>query len=255
MYWTNQEVELLKNHFLKEGEYFLSKLLNKSPNAIKIKAFRCGMGKLKARKDIQLSHKEDQILLGTLLGDTYCRIKKSCKHALIEGAHCKYQEPYLLWKVNCLKNFQFNLRRTKIGNLFFESKQYPCLNDYHILFYKNGKKEVSIDILDKLDALALAVWYMDDGTYRKRDKNSRLCTNGFTHAENKLIQEWFKTKWDITAKIAQSKDPKRHPGKIWYFLQFNATETRKLIAIIQDYIHPLMNYKIGVNETKSESKN
>ena len=246
--WKNEEIEYLKNNFLSLSYKDISKQLGRSPNAVRIKSFRLGIGKLKSRIDIKLSEEEHQIILGGLLGDLYCRISGSCKNAQIEGAHCKKQEPYLLWKVSKLKNLSFSFRRTNLGYLFFESRRYPCLNYYCHLFYKTGKKKINVFILNKLNRLGLAIWYMDDGSYNKRYKYCRLHTNGFTYDENLIIKKWFEEKWGIYSKINSCKQPKKYPGRIWYYLNFNSTETRKLIGLVEDYVHPSMEYKIGINK-------
>lgn len=246
MRWTRLDVNLIEKEYLLKGEYYLSKIINKSPNAIRIKASRLNISKLAEREKIILSSVERQVILGSLLGDMYCRIKKTCKNAQIEGAHSKKQEPYLLWKISLLRSLLFNIRRTNLGYLFFESKVYPCLNYYHNLFYINGKKQIHRKILEKLNEFGLAIWFMDDGTYKKRDRSCCLHTNGFTYEENIVIQDWFKTKWEIYPKIYSIKNPKRYPGKIWYFLNFNVQETNKLFNLIKNYIHPSMKYKVGV---------
>ena len=244
--WTKEEISTLKRDYLEKGELHLSILLNKSPNAIRIKAFRVGLSKLALRENIKLIDSEEQIILGGLLGDLYCRIKRSCKNAQIEGAHSKKQEPYLLWKIKMLPSLSFNLRRTKLGYLFFESRTYPCLNEYYNLFYKEGKKKITQSILKKINQIGLAIWYMDDGSYAKRDRRCSLHTNGFTYDENLIIKEWFELRWNLFPKIYSHKEPKRYPGKVWYFLNFNTIETKKLLNLIKDYIHPSMKYKLGV---------
>lgn len=247
--WNKKEINLLKDSYLHKGEYYLSNLLRKSPNSIRIMASRLGIKKLDYRNRIRLSAVEEQVLLGGLLGDMYCRIPKTCKNARVEGAHCKQQEPYLLWKISLLRNLTFNLRRTKLGYLFFQSKAYFCLNYYSNLFYKNKKKEINVDILNKLAAFGLAIWYMDDGSYSKRDHNCNLHTNGFTYEENLIIKKWFENRWNILPKIYVHKEIKRYPNKKWYFLNFNVTETKKLIKIVRPHIHSSMEYKVGVYTT------
>jgi len=244
--WTIKQIEILKSEYLKKGEHSISSIINKSPNAIRIKASRMKIYKLSQKENIKLSTIEEQVILGGILGDLCCRITKTCKNARIEGAHCRLQEPYLFWKVSILKNLSFIFWRSKLGQLRFQSKTYPILNHYYDLFYRNGKKEVDDHILEKVDEFGLAIWYMDDGSYIKRDRRSRLYTNGFSYNENIIMKGWFESKWNISPKIYSDKKPKQYPGKIWFFLQFNAKETQKLFSLIKDYIHPSMKYKIGV---------
>ena len=253
--WSQKEINLLENSYVVQGENYLSEILDRSPNAIRIMASRLKIKKFDYRNDIVLSYIEEQVLLGGLLGDMYCRIPKTCKNARIEGAHCKKQESYLLWKISLLNNLHFKLRRNNLGYLFFRSKNYSCLNYYFDLFYKNKKKEITCDILNKVNDFGLAIWYMDDGSYSKRDHNCSLYTNGFTYEENLIIKKYFETKWNIFPKIYIHKEIKRYPNKKWYFLNFNVAETKKLIKIIKPYIHSSMKYKIGVyNYLKKEGK-
>jgi hypothetical protein len=237
--WTRQEIKILKNHYLNKGEEHISNLINKSPNAIRIKATRLGVKRL--NRQIKLSSNEKQILLGSLLGDMYCRIRKMCKNAHIEESHSKKQENYLSWKIDNLKSMSFNLRETRLGTMHCESRVYPILKYYHKLFYNHGKKRVNRRILDKLSALGLAVWYMDDGSYSKRDKNSRIYTNGFSYEENVIIQKWFEEKWSFYSKVYSCL--KR--GKRFYFIAFNVGETKKLIKSIGSHVHKSMKYKMG----------
>lgn len=240
--WTNEEIAILKESYIKEGDKKLSTILNKTPNAIRIKASRLGISKLKIRENIHLSKDEDQIVIGTLLGDSHSRIHKPAINAILEGAHCKEQEAYLFWKINSLKSLSFYTRKSKDEATHFASRTFPCLNEYFLLFYRKGIKIVNSFILNKIESLALAVWYMDDGSYNKTGKNSSLYTNSFTFEENTLIKNWFEQKWNISPKISNVKKENR---EIKYYLRFNVRDTRNLIEIIRPYIHPCMNYKIG----------
>jgi recombination protein RecA len=252
--WNKQELELLKQEYIPKEENSLYEKLNRSPNAIKSMASRLNLNNLKIRGGIILSDAENQIILGSLLGDMYCRIKKTAKNAQIEEPHCKEQEPYLLWKVAMLKSLSFNVRRTSLGYLFFESRVYPCLNYYNNLFYKNKKKVLNIDVLDKLSPLGLAVWYMDDGSYNQKQKTCCLYTNGFTYEENETIRKWFNFKWDIYPRVTAHRNKKEYPNKTWFILTFNGTETKKFMNLIKGYIHPSMKYKLGDSEKNANSK-
>ncbi len=246
MLWKEEEIKVLKENYCNKGEYFLSNTLNRSPNSIRIKAFRERISKFSERNKIKLTKEEEQVILGGLLGDLYCRITHTSKNARLEGAHCEKQTPYLFWKIDLLKNLSFKVRKTKFNTFFYRSKSYPCLNYYNNLFYENGKKEVNPLILEKLNEFGLAIWYMDDGSYHKKDFTCRVHTNGFSYDENILIKDWFEERWNIFARIHTARDAKNYPGKVWYFLYFNRKETEKLFKLIKDYIHPSMNYKIGV---------
>lgn len=246
MKWIEDEVRILKESYILKGEYNLSNTLNRSPNAIRIKASRLTIKKLAEREKIILSSVEEQVILGGLLGDLYCVITATGKNAKLEGAHCKEQAEYLFWKLSLLRSLSFHIRKNKFNAVCFESRSYPCLNYYRDLFYGGGKKAINLNILNNLNKLGIAIWYMDDGSYNKRDKNCCLHTNGFTYQENLLIKRWFENKWNISPKIYMRRSFKNNYKKVWYYLSFNVNETKKFIALIGDHIHPSMGYKTGV---------
>ena len=190
-------------------------------------------------RDINLSYNEKQIILGSLIGDMHCRIRK--RNPQIEEAHSRKQEGYLLWKLSQLKKLTFTLWETNIGALQFESRVYPFLNYYYKLFYGNGKKQISNEILDQLDTLGLAVWYMDDGSYNKKGNSCRIHTNGFSYKENVLIKNWFEKRWRLFPKIYSLL----LRGKRYYIINFNVKETKRFIKIVNPYIHRSMRYKVG----------
>ena len=140
-----------------------------------------------------------------------------------------------------LKSFIFKFNKyhqplIKKGNGIFK--------DYRELFYPNGKKIVTREILDKLDPLGLAVWYLDDGSYDYSHKRLNIATNGFTLIENKIIHQYFKEKWNIDCKIQKAKTH--------YYIRFNKEYTNKFIELIKTHIMqiPSMTYKIGLDEDR-----
>ena len=178
------------------------------------------------------------MILGGLLGDIHCRIKKPKSiNANIEWVHGNNQLEYSYWKSILLKRLQFNIRKTKLNTLHFASKNFKCLNYYHCLFYSNARKIINKQILNKLDKFGLLIWYLDDGSYHKRDKTAKLYTNCFTLFEQKLMQKWFKNKWGIKCNIQRAREAE-------YVLYFPASETRKLISLLMEFDIPeCMKYK------------
>lgn len=65
-----------------------------------------------------------------------------------------------------------------------------------------------------IDPIALAIWYLDDGT--KRDYNAcRFATQSFSLEENKFLQSTLETNFNLTVKIEEwwnKKTNKKMPG-------------------------------------------
>lgn len=92
MLWTKKQVEILKTEYLKKEENYLSKILNKSPNDIRIKASKMKIHKLAQRRNIKSSPVEKQFILDGLLVDLYCRIKK--KRGIFPKIYIKMSKEY-----------------------------------------------------------------------------------------------------------------------------------------------------------------
>ena len=68
------------------------------------------------------------------------------------------------------------IREGFIHAIDFATKTNPVFNYYRNLFYKNGKKIISEDILKQLNSRSLAIWICDDGSYNNKQGYIILCT-------------------------------------------------------------------------------
>ena len=154
---------------------------------------------------------KEQILLGTLLGDAYIgRLQGRSKTYSIGWEHCLEQEEYALWKAeNSLDNFSFS-RRSRLDyrtNKTYNSIVFYSTKDnyqhYRELFYLENK-EVSDEILDRLQPLGVAVWFMDDGNlyYNGNTCHLTLSVNGFNEESVDRIINYFQNKYNIVFKKA-----------------------------------------------------
>ena len=200
----------------------------------------------------------EQILLGSLLGDGCIHKDKLNRYAYRE-AHSLKQKDYLLWK-NKYLNFNFRY----IQNFWWINKGNKYFKYYYDLFYPNNKKIVTREILNKLGMLGLAIWFLDDGSYNYWNDNITIQTQSFGLEGNKIIQQYFKEKWDIDCKVQKinlKKDEMyinnkrvKHFKKQFYIIIINKENTKKFIKIIKSYILqiPSMIYKIGLDKSRSK---
>jgi len=152
---------------------------------------------------------KEQILLGTLLGDAFIgKLQNRAKSYCIKWEHSLAQEEYALWKAkNSLENYSF-CKRERLDsrtNCIYKSIICYSIKDnykhYRELFYKD-KKEVSQEILNMLEPLGIAVWYMDDGNlyYNGNNCHLTLSVNGFNDDSVDKIIEYFKSTYNIHFK-------------------------------------------------------
>jgi hypothetical protein len=160
-------------------------------------------------KLLYLCTMKKQILLGTLLGDGFIpKILDRRKTYPIRWEHCLKQEEYAIWKAeNSLDNFSIYKRSrldNRTNNIYNSITCYSTKDNYQYyreLFY-NESKQVSQEVLDLLEPLGIAVWFMDDGNlyYNGNNCHLTLSVNGFNNESIDRIIDFFKSKFDIHFK-------------------------------------------------------
>lgn len=193
----------------------------------------------------------EQVLIGSLLGDG-CITVPHRNAQYTESKKLEHSE-YLWWKAEILglfgakvieQNyhpvkrvasglFEVDLTKTKV-RVRVKTRVSPYLSEIRRRWYPDGKKIVPEGELQKLDALGLAVWYMDDGCYDYSTRRCVLCVDGFSLDGVKSMQEYFNGRWGLKTKVYKRQR-----------LEFPAIDTDKFLNIVKPYIHPVMIYKLG----------
>jgi hypothetical protein len=118
-----------------------------------------------------LSEDQEQILLGSMLGDGYLLTSELKTCFRLQNSE---QKDYLKWKIDNLSCLRFNYSNNR-----FTSDYFLFLKNYFNLFYRNdfslqlrqktGKlyRTFNEEIFNKINILALAVFYLDDGNFNK----------------------------------------------------------------------------------------
>lgn len=199
---------------------------------------------------ILLSKEENDLIIGSLLGDA--SIRKRDRTSSFRVSHSNKQREYFEWKINLLKNFGVselseNKRLIKgrfLNMVNFATETHFVFNYYRKLFYQNGRKAVTKEILNQINPNSLAVWICDDGSYDNSQGYIVLCTNAFSLEEHELMKKFFSEKFGLNPTIGF------RDGK-YYYLRFKQEDSKELINIIKPYIPKSMLYKIG--EEKNDS--
>jgi recombination protein RecA len=207
-----------------------------------------------ARKDLEFTPEQYQMLLGTLLGDGTITVNPGSGSCKFEVQHTIKQVDYLVWKAEVLRNFiarkpPYRVIRWRISKpskkMNFSKKEYegvhfhtivaPCFNKLRDLFYPNGVKRVSKEILDQLEPLGLAVWFMDDGS---RTAGGLRINGVWDDVERRAILDYFGRDYPNIRLF----DYRGTSGEC--VVQFNKVNAVKFVATILPYLYPSMYYKI-----------
>ena len=218
------------------------------------------------KEERPLSDEAKSVLIGSLLGDGHIT-----PLGYFSEKHGPTQVEYLEWKASFFPEIttdkSWDSRKSvdkRSGNpvysFSFRTRAHSFLYELRHKFYtkKNGQwiKIIPEDIADLLDPLALAVWFMDDGSTdwgwrkgKKRWENSKpsckISTESFGYAMNYRLKKALSDKFGVSVVIT---DRKGSTGKDHCYLRINTDDTKKVLSIIEGIDIPSMRYKTREEE-------
>ena len=198
-----------------------------------------------------LSDQQIQLILGSLMGDGNLspnrRGRSGTRFRLGHGAK---QAAYLDWKVSMLGNVGCSKTTNAKGAVFADFTPLPELAELHdAVYFGDGKKHLSWDYLKALTPLALAVWYMDDGSFTVRSKGVQsrteggsgritICVEAMSPGSRDRLVQYLRDTHGLDVKLVQSGARRK---AVLVFATAASVKFQKLVA---PYIHPSMEYKL-----------
>lgn len=196
------------------------------------------------------------LLIAMLIGDGTIS-----NNYVFKMAHCVEQQEYLLWKIKQLSSLGIRnngLKKyvktsgytTGVEVVYTQLNIIPFVKLLRRICYKPTQKKnyYNIKLLNRLDALGLSIWYMDDGHININAGRIYVklatCT---TKENNQVLIDYFKSKWGINFYTFKE-------GKETFSICCGTAEAKKFISIVKPYILeiPSMWYKVRNNMTKAE---
>ena len=207
-----------------------------------------------SQEEHSLSEEQEQMILGSLLGDMNLSVPGVNKqvNSRLAIVQSEQQEELFMKKVEILGEFMGSYKLYEVkpdsrtGNIYKtwrgNSKAHKVFTDIYSLLYPNRTKILTQEYLNKINnPIALAYWFMDDGS-----NSGVLATNCFSEAEVDLLIEWMKSKWNIACT-------KQH--QLQNFTMYISQKSRlDFERLIFPYILPSMYYKLKyLDVLKAES--
>ena len=192
---------------------------------------------LVAAKRYRLSSDQEQLIFGGVLGDGALR-RVSEQNVAFRVGHGIVQKGYLAWKHKMLAPFARALAPTGNG-IGFDTIPMQQLAGLHEAVYRGdgGKRAVTQDVVAKLDARAIAVWYADDGTFggsydRWGYGKAEICAKALGRAGCEQLAARCE-------ELGMGRPTVTERG-----LLFSGERTREFHKRIAPYVHPSMAYKL-----------
>lgn len=189
------------------------------------------------RHECKPTTRQLQIVHGSLLGDASVTNGKKGKYrceSVFEVKHCAKQKDYVLWKYHELKNLCCSEpKENNIGQWRARTFHHPFFSNLRKQWYPDGVKCIP-EVLSELDDLALAVWYMDDGTLGKTGF-LKISTCSFTENDHQIIFNWLKSKWGVDSHMVN------YSGYRQTIIDLKSR--KRFLEIVKPHIVPCLNYK------------
>lgn len=195
------------------------------------------------------------IIIGALLGDGHLEKRKEGLGVRVKFEQSSKNMEYLMWfhsylslRGYCrLSKPRITKRIKKDGFVFFHylvnSYTFTSLNWIHDMFYeKNVESQKFVKIIPKnlteyLTPLALAIWFMDDGS--KLGQGAKIAVNCFKQKDIELLGVILKTQYNIDSAIHKA-------GKDKGFTLYIPKRSMPVFAgVVRPFILPSMLYKLG----------
>lgn len=202
----------------------------------------------------KLNYFQQQVLIGLLLGNgSLQNVGKNYRFRFVQS---EKRKDYLFNIYEILKYFvktppklMVETRASKdqseeivYNRWYFNTLSSPCFSLYVQLFYRDGKKVITQEVLDLLDRQSLAYWFMDNGSIKsEKSKGFRLCTDIYNQDEILELQNLLKTKFSLETSLAKQRNS--------YRFLIKAESHNHFMELIDEYLMDSMLWK-KVQEVK-----
>jgi hypothetical protein len=191
-----------------------------------------------------LSDQCKEVILGSLLGDGSLKIEEPYKNARFSFRHSIRQKEYFFWKVERLKEISSKScwwiqKRKSLGEemLRYQSLALPALTEIYKLTHRKNRLVIRRKWLNKLSALSLMIWWLDDGSIIGNGRKGVFCTDSFSYKEQKILKRYLKVVWKVNVHIGKIRRVRRGKEVEYYRLWLrSAEELKKFLRIILSFM-------------------
>lgn len=201
--------------------------------------------KVSEAEKIQITNYQEQILLGTILGDGSLKFNEDSayKNARFGMRHSIVQLRWFLWKI-CQLEGLFTKKAIHVQKpdgystkpkVHFQTRALPCFTKLHNEVYTNNEVDFTKAWLGKLTPFSLMVWWLDDGgKIGEGARKGKWSTQGWGLDGNKRLKKLLKEIWSIDCRIIQMISVVT--GEEQYYLELSQNNLKKLLRIIMPLI-------------------
>ena len=209
-----------------------------------------------ANETARLSDQQWQVVLGGLMGDAHLAPNLHDRHGVRfrmghgDLGHGEKQAEYLDWKASLFGNVGQSRSVNAKGAAFVDLSPLSELGELRdVVYWGDGKKHLTDDYLKSLSPLALAVWFMDDGSFTERSKGLQqrtaggsgrveFCVEAMSEASRVRLADYLRDVHGVDSKVWIRGAAKKA------VLTMTTAASRRFLELVAPYVHPSMDYKL-----------
>jgi hypothetical protein len=181
------------------------------------------------------------ILVGSMLGDG--RLSRTVNASRYQENHSEAQKKYLGWKLSewgvwvkePMKPVIWHTEAGDFPGWRFHTVSHQSLNKWQTLFYdESGPKRLDAKIKDYVDALALAVWFLDDGS-----------AQWWPHITFGMNARSLEIAYEIFAKFSLKPRWAPRKGNTGDFIFEGEDQAHLFISLVKPHMPECMQYKLN----------
>lgn len=196
------------------------------------------------RSELMLTPCQQSVLLGKMLGDGTLARRPNNRTSAMEWGHRVADEEYVSWTMRALGDMAHDVTRRVTSGYGSEMARgrtifHPSIAEHFADFIQHGRKTVPEWVADALDPLALAFWYMDDGSLsvnEGQEDRVTLSTCGFDAADCAVLRRGL-AKLGIGSVVMQDV-------RGYLTIRVNSDDAERLFLLVAPYIPPVMQRKL-----------
>jgi recombination protein RecA len=199
----------------------------------------------------RLSDQQWQVILGGLMGEGHLapntRGRSGVRFRMGHGAK---QVAYLEWKASLLGNIAQSRSERPNGAVHVDLTPLAELAELReVVYWGDGKKHLSEEYLKALTPLALAIWYMDDGSFAVRSNGLQqrtvggsgrieFCVEAMSEGSRVRLANYLRDVHGVASRLSLRGTVQKA------VLQLTTAGTTRFQEIVAPFVHPSMAYKL-----------
>jgi recombination protein RecA len=203
-----------------------------------------------ANETARLSDQQWQLVLGAIMGDAHLVNLRDRHGVRFRMGHGENQVEYLDWKASLFGNIGQSRHLNVNGAAFVDLSPLSELGELcDVVYWGDGKKHLTDDYFKSLSPLALAIWFMDVGSFSERSTGLRqrtaggsgrveFCVEAMSEASRVRLADYLRDVHGIDSRLSIRGAAKNA------MLTMTTAGSSRFLELVAPHVHPCMDDKL-----------